>query len=68
MDIVPSDGIADRGSTGNGDAGLAVVGDDVTIYQGVVLGGVSSEKKKRHPTVDNEVVIGAGQLCFDRLQ
>jgi len=37
----------------------AVVGDDVTIYQGVTLGGVSFEKGKRHPTVGNRVVIGA---------
>ena len=40
------------------------IGDDVTIYQGVVLGGVSSEKKKRHPTVGNEVVIGAGAIVL----
>lgn len=38
----------------------AIVGDDVTIYQGVSLGGVSLEKKKRHPTIENGVVIGAG--------
>ena len=38
----------------------AVVGADVTIYHGVTLGGVSSSKGKRHPTVDDEVVIGAG--------
>ncbi len=36
------------------------IGDDVLIYQGVVLGGVSLEKKKRHPTLGNHVVIGAG--------
>jgi serine O-acetyltransferase len=35
------------------------IGDDVTMYQGVVLGGVSTEKVKRHPTVGNNVVIGA---------
>ena len=38
----------------------AEVGDDVTIYQGVSLGGTSSEKVKRHPTICNGVVIGAG--------
>lgn len=38
----------------------AIVGDDVTIYQGVTLGGVTLEKKKRHPTIENGVVIGAG--------
>ena len=42
----------------------AEIGNDVTIYQGVVLGGVSSEKKKRHPTVKNEVVIGAGAIVL----
>lgn len=38
----------------------AIVGNDVLIYQGAVLGGTSLEKKKRHPTVGNAVVIGAG--------
>jgi len=38
----------------------AVIGDNVTIYQGVSLGGVSLERKKRHPTIGNNVVIGAG--------
>ena len=36
------------------------IGDDVLIYQGVVLGGTSLQKKKRHPTVGNDVCIGAG--------
>ncbi|MCR4402793.1 MAG: serine O-acetyltransferase [Firmicutes bacterium] len=38
----------------------AEVGDDVTIYQGVTLGGTGKEKGKRHPTVRNRVVIAAG--------
>jgi serine O-acetyltransferase len=38
----------------------AEIGDNVSIYQGVTLGGVSTEKKKRHPTIGNNVVIGAG--------
>ena len=38
----------------------AEVGDDVTLYQGVTLGGVSLDPGKRHPTVEDEVVIGAG--------
>lgn len=38
----------------------AEVGDNCTIYQGVTLGGVSLKKEKRHPTLDNNVVIGAG--------
>jgi serine O-acetyltransferase len=36
------------------------VGDDVTIYQGVTLGGTSLDPVKRHPTVGNRVTIGAG--------
>ena len=36
------------------------VGDDVTLYQGVTLGGRSDESGKRHPTVGDNVVIGAG--------
>lgn len=38
----------------------AIVGNDVLIYQGVVLGGVNLEKKKRHPTIKDGVVIGSG--------
>jgi serine O-acetyltransferase len=38
----------------------AVIGDDVTIYQGVTLGGVSLDKGKRHPTIENNVTIGGG--------
>jgi serine O-acetyltransferase len=38
----------------------AVVGNDVTIYQGVTLGGTGKEKGKRHPTILNRVVIGTG--------
>jgi serine O-acetyltransferase len=38
----------------------AVIGDDVLIYQQVTLGGVSTDKGKRHPTIGNNVVIGAG--------
>ena len=38
----------------------AEVGDDVVMYQGVTLGGVSMNRGKRHPTVGDGVVIGAG--------
>jgi serine O-acetyltransferase len=38
----------------------AIVGDDVTLYQGVTLGGTGKEKGKRHPTIGNNVVIGSG--------
>lgn len=40
------------------------IGDDVTIYQGVVLGGVSVKKGKRHPTIGDKVVIGAGGIIL----
>ena len=38
----------------------SVVGDDVTMYQGVTLGGTGKEKGKRHPNIGNNVVIGGG--------
>jgi serine O-acetyltransferase len=42
----------------------AEVGDDVTIYQGVTLGGTGFVRGKRHPTVGNEVMIGAGSALL----
>ena len=38
----------------------AVIGDDVTLYHGVTLGGTSWNKGKRHPTLEDGVVVGAG--------
>ena len=38
----------------------AIIGDDVLIYQQVTLGGIGSEQGKRHPTIANGVIIGAG--------
>ena len=38
----------------------AIIGDDVLIYQQVTLGGTGKESGKRHPTVGNNVIIGAG--------
>ena len=38
----------------------AVIGDQVTLFQGVTLGGTGKERGKRHPTIGNHVVIGAG--------
>jgi serine O-acetyltransferase len=40
------------------------IGEDVHLYQGVVLGGVTLQKKKRHPTVGNHVMIGAGTIVL----
>ena len=42
----------------------AEIGDDVLIYQGVVLGGTSLEKQKRHPSIESNVVIGAGAILL----
>jgi serine O-acetyltransferase len=42
----------------------AEIGDDALFYQGVVLGGTSFEKTKRHPTVGSSVVIGAGAVVL----
>ncbi|SUI22344.1 Serine acetyltransferase [Sebaldella termitidis] len=38
----------------------SIIGENVTIYHGVTLGGVSLDKGKRHPTIGNNVIIGAG--------
>jgi serine O-acetyltransferase len=38
----------------------AIIGDDVTIYQQVTLGGTGKRKEKRHPTLCNGVVVGSG--------
>jgi serine O-acetyltransferase len=40
--------------------GTAIVGDNVTLHQGVTLGGTSSMRTKRHPTLGNNVSVGAG--------
>jgi serine O-acetyltransferase len=42
----------------------AEIGDDVLLYQGVVLGGTTLEKKKRHATIGNGVVMGTGAITL----
>lgn len=37
-----------------------IIGDNVTLYQGVTLGGTGKEQGKRHPTLGNNIMIGAG--------
>lgn len=44
------------------------IGNDVLLYQGVVLGGTSLAKKKRHPTVRDNVVIGAGAIVLGAIE
>jgi len=46
----------------------AIIGNDVLIYQGVVLGGTSLEKKKRHPTIGSGVVIGSGAKLIGNIE
>jgi len=42
----------------------SVIGDDVTVYQGVTLGGTGKVKGKRHPTIGNNVVVGAAAIIL----
>jgi len=46
----------------------AVIGDDVTIYQGVTLGGTGAEKGKRHPTIGKGVVVGAEAIVLGNIK
>lgn len=64
VDIHPAAQIGERVFIDHG-AGVvigetAIIGNDVVIYQQVTLGGVSTSAGKRHPTVEDNVVIGAG--------
>ena len=45
----------------------AVIGGNVTIYQGVTLGGTGKETGKRHPTIGSYVVIGAGAIVLGNI-
>lgn len=44
------------------------IGDDVLLYQGVVLGGTSIEKVKRHPTLEDHVVVGSGAILLGAIK
>jgi serine O-acetyltransferase len=46
----------------------AVLGDDCTLFHGVTLGGTSTEKVKRHPTLGNNVMCGAGSILLGPIQ
>ncbi|MBV8832946.1 MAG: serine O-acetyltransferase [Acidobacteriaceae bacterium] len=46
----------------------AEIGDDVLLYQGVTLGGTGNEKGKRHPTLGNRVVVGAGAAVLGNIK
>ncbi len=45
-----------------------IVGDDVTLYQGVTLGGTGKETGKRHPTLGNNVVVGCGARVLGNIR
>jgi serine O-acetyltransferase len=45
----------------------AIIGDDCTLYHGVTLGGTSNEKVKRHPTLEDHVMVGAGAILLGNI-
>ena len=45
----------------------SIIGNDATIYQGVTLGGTGKEQGKRHPTLGNNVVVGAGAIILGNI-
>ncbi|MEN2495171.1 MAG: Serine acetyltransferase [Hyphomicrobiaceae bacterium hypho_1] len=64
IDIHPAATIGERFFIDHGSGVVigetAVVGDDVTLYHGVTLGGISWSKGKRHPTICDNVIVGSG--------
>lgn len=46
----------------------AVIGENATLFQGVTLGGTGKEKGKRHPTLGNNVVVGAGACILGNIR
>ncbi|MEW5758478.1 MAG: serine O-acetyltransferase EpsC [Candidatus Omnitrophota bacterium] len=46
----------------------AIIGNNVILYQGVTLGGTGKEKGKRHPTIGNNIVIGAGAKVLGNIK
>src|SRR4051812_33972427 len=46
----------------------AEIGDDVLLYQGVTIGGTGNERGKRHPTLGNRVVVGAGASVLGNIR
>ena len=68
IEIHPGAGIGRRCFIDHG-AGVVIgetseIGDDVLLYQGVVLGGTTLEKNKRHPTLGNGVEMGSGAIAL----
>jgi len=46
----------------------AIIGDNVTLFQGVTLGGTGKEKGKRHPTIGDNVVVGTGAKVLGNIK
>ncbi|MBY0451173.1 MAG: serine O-acetyltransferase [Cyanobacteria bacterium] len=46
----------------------SVLGDDITLYQGVTLGGISLSPDKRHPTLGNQVIVGASAKILGNIE
>jgi len=46
----------------------SIIGDNVTLFQGVTLGGTGKEKGKRHPTIGNNVVLGTGAKILGNIK
>lgn len=46
----------------------SIIGDNVTLFQGVTLGGTGKEKGKRHPTLGNNIVVGAGAKILGNIK
>lgn len=44
-----------------------IIGNDCTLFQGVTLGGTGKDTGKRHPTLQNNVVVGAGAKCLGNI-
>ena len=45
-----------------------IIGDNVILYQGVTLGGVSTKKEKRHPTLASNIIVGAGAKVLGNIE
>ena len=46
----------------------AIIGDNVTMFHGVTLGGTGKQKGKRHPTIGNNVFIGSGAKILGNIK
>lgn len=64
--VIGKDFFIDHG-TGVVIGETAIIKDNVMLYHGVTLGGTGKEKNKRHPTIENNVTIGAGALILGNI-